>query len=327
MDLGRIVSNADGTARTGILGSTPSGLLTALGTMSVSIAAAVFAVSRSRQDGVVIFANDGTAAVPISPAPVSNSRITSIWVKHNDNTQGDADALPVFGTTDGAAAASPVAPAIPTGALELAQLRVYAGTTAANGGSNTLTETYRMTAAQGGVVAVRDAAELAAFAAANGTLAVIVSSGVMLRRTAGAWKVAGGSSFPAAQAIGAGSATIGTGMNPLPAGPAASLAVTAPVACRAKVTLMFRYSSTGNGSGVVLGVALSGATVATPTSTDNTVVQAVQQVAGNVNTYDGSWIVNLAPGTTNFVVQGQAIGAGGTRTVSNVVLIVEPVSE
>lgn len=329
MDLGRVVSNADGTARTGVLTSTPTGLVSALGTMNVSIAAGVFATSRSRQDGVAIFANDGTASVAISAAPVSNSRITSIWVKHNDSTQGDADNLPVFGTTDGAAAASPVAPAIPTGALELAQLRVYAGTTAANGGSNTLTETYRMTAAQGGVVPVRDATELSAYTAPNGALAMIVSTGVMFRRTGGAWKVAGGSSFAAVQvqAPGSGTVTATGSMGALPGTAALSTNVTVPVACRAKITLMFKFAANAVGCGVAVGVGLTGATILTPTATDVSNVQVLQQAINQTNTYDGGWIVNLNAGTTTFTVLAQAIGVGGTRSIATVSLVIEPVSE
>lgn len=234
MDLARVVANADGSARTGVLG-VPGTLLTAAGTMSVTVAAAVFATSRGKADGVAVFANDGNVAVPISAAPVSNSRITSIWVKHNDDTQGDANALPVFGTTDGAAAATPVAPAIPTGAEELGQLRVYAGTTAANGGLNTLTQTYRMTVMEGGVVPFRTAAELLAWTTAtDGQLAIDLSdqTGAALYMYNGAaWKrssrVLGVTSVtPAAQ----------SGINTETAVSGASLSFTMPTAGAVRVS-------------------------------------------------------------------------------------------
>ena len=166
MNMASIVADADGTPRAGVLGFNDS-LVTPLATMHVAVAAAEFATSKGKADGVAIFTNDGVTKVAISPAPASSSRITSIWVKHNDDTTGDANALPIFGTTDGAAAASPAAPAIPTGALELARLRVYSNTTAANGGANTLTQTYRMTAARGGVVHFRTRAELNAWSTAQ----------------------------------------------------------------------------------------------------------------------------------------------------------------
>lgn len=190
MDLGRVVSDVAGNPRTGILGTLPAGgLLTALGTMNVSVAAAVFAASRTKADGVVVFANDGAVNVAISAAPVSNSRITVIWVKQNDDTQGDANALPVLGTTDGTAAATPLKPAIPTGALELGTLRVYSGTTAANGGLNTLTETYQMTAMQGGVVPFRTKAELDLWTtAAPGQVVIDITTGLLYARVGSAWR-------------------------------------------------------------------------------------------------------------------------------------------
>ena len=176
MNMASIVANVNGSPRTGVLGF-DSSLVTPLATMRVAVAAAEFATSKGKADGVAIFTNNGVTNVDIAPAPPSNSRITSVWVKHNDDTTGDADALPIFGTTDGAAAAAPSAPAIPTGALELAQLRIYSGTTAANGGANTLTHTYRMTAARGGVVPFRTKSELNAWVTAQyGQRAYVIST-------------------------------------------------------------------------------------------------------------------------------------------------------
>lgn len=167
MNMAGIVSNADGTPRVGVLGAVGPSIVSTTATMNVSIATAgaEFATSKGKADGVAIFTNDGIATVAISAAPVSNSRWTIVWVKHEDNTTGDAASLPIFGTTDGAAAASPTAPAIPTGALELARLQIFSGTTATNGGANTLTNTYRMTAARGGTVPVRTIAERDAWTA------------------------------------------------------------------------------------------------------------------------------------------------------------------
>lgn len=163
MDMAQIVGNSDGSPRPGVLDGDGRTLVTPLATMNVAVAAADFVTTKGTADGVAIFTNDGTVNVPIAAAPASNSRIDVIWVKHNDNTTGDANSTPTFGVTAGAAAASPTKPAIPTGALELATLRVYAGTTAANGGSNTLTNTYQMTASRGGMVVVRTTAELTAW--------------------------------------------------------------------------------------------------------------------------------------------------------------------
>ena len=161
MDMARVVSNADGSPRPGVLGVLNGPLLTASGsTMSVAVAAAPFVTTKGKADGVAIFTNDGTVNVAIAAAPVANSRVDVIWVKHNDDTTGDATSTPAFGVTAGAAAASPTKPAIPTGALELGTLRVYATTTTANGAPNTLMQTYQMTAMQGGIVPFRTKAEL-----------------------------------------------------------------------------------------------------------------------------------------------------------------------
>lgn len=161
VDMAKVVSNLDGSPRPGVLGVLNGPLLApSSSAMSVAVAAAPFVTTKGKADGVAIFTNDGTVNVTIAAAPVANSRIDVIWVKHNDDTTGDTDSKPVFGVTAGAAAAFPTKPAIPTGALELGTLRVYAGTTAANGAPNTLTHTYQMTAMQGGIVTFRTKADL-----------------------------------------------------------------------------------------------------------------------------------------------------------------------
>ena len=161
MDMATLVCNADGSPRTGVLGGADPSIVSTTGTMNVNVAAAEFAVSKGKADGVAIFTNDGTVAVAIAGAPGSNSRIDVIWVRHQDSTTGDGDSTPIFGVLTGTAAASPVKPGpLPTGAEELATLRVYSDTVATNGGLNVLTNTYRMTAARGGEVSFRTKAEL-----------------------------------------------------------------------------------------------------------------------------------------------------------------------
>ena len=182
MNMAGLVCNNDGSPRTGVLGNagtTPTaGIVSTLATMNVAIAAAEFATSKGKADGVPIFTNNGVVNVAIGAAPASNSRIDVIYVKHNDNTTGDANALPIFGVLAGTAAASPTKPGpIPTGALELATLRVYAGTTATNGGSNLLTNTYQMTAARGAAVPFRTIAERDAWTnPVDGQLAFVLAA-------------------------------------------------------------------------------------------------------------------------------------------------------
>lgn len=195
MNMAQIVGNSDGSPRPGVLDGDGRALVTPLATMNVAVAAADFVTTKGTADGVAIFTNDGTVNVPITAAPASNSRIDVIWVKHNDNTTGDANSTPVFGVTAGTAAASPTKPSIPTGALELATIRVYAGTTAANGGTNVTTNTYQMTASRGGVVPFRTRADLLLWAnPAVGQLAHVLdaSDGGLYRWNGTAWKRIGG---------------------------------------------------------------------------------------------------------------------------------------
>lgn len=188
MDMAGLVCNTDGSPRTGVLGGANTSIVATTGTMNVTIAAAEFAVSKGKADGVVLFTNDGSINVLVAAAPASNSRIDVIWVKHNDNTTGDGDSLPTAGVTTGTAAASPTKPAIPTGALELATLRIYAGTTATNGGANVLTNTYQMTSSRGGVVPFRTKTDLDLWTTAvAGQLALDLATGIYYRRSGGAW--------------------------------------------------------------------------------------------------------------------------------------------
>lgn len=171
MDQARLVQNADGSTRAGVLGAIPA-LVTATSTtspMTVAIAAAPIVASRGIGDGAVVYSNDGVVNVTVAAAPGANSRIDVFWTRHQDDTVGDAAGsnAPIFGVTSGAAAASPTKPAIPTGAVELATLRIYAGTTSTNGGANVLTQTYQMTAMQGGAVQFRTVTDLKAWTTAT----------------------------------------------------------------------------------------------------------------------------------------------------------------
>lgn len=188
-DMAQHVCNNDGSPRVGVLDAAPT-IVTALATMNVAVAAAEFVTSKGKADGVAVFTNDGTVNVPIPAAPASNSRIDVICVRHNDNTTGDGTSVPAFVVRSGAAAASPVKPALTTGDLELATLRVYAGTTAANGGANVLTNTYGMTAARGGTVPFRTKLELDAWTTAeNGQRAIVLADGRSYTRFGGAWGI------------------------------------------------------------------------------------------------------------------------------------------
>lgn len=326
MLMGLITANANGSPRAGILGGANPSIVSALPSMNVAIAPAEFVTTKGRADGVAIFGNDGTVNVPIDTAPPSNSRIDVIYVKHNDDTTGDSDAFPVFGVAKGTAAASPTKPSIPTGALELATLRVYSGTTATNGGSNTLVNTYQMTATRGGVVPFRTKADLDLWTTASaGQLASVLATGDTYTYQGVSW-VGGARAFSAAQSIASGSGTVidAVGLGPL-GSIACGVSITAARATRARVTLTFRYVSNGSGTGAYVGVAASGATTVVPTSTSPRVATATQQVVNATETYGVSFLMDLNPGTTALDVVGQAFGPGGTRQIGQIVLVVEPI--
>jgi hypothetical protein len=188
MDMAKVIADAAGVPRAGLLRS-DSAVLAATGTMNVAVGAFEAVLTKGKADGVTIIVNDGTVNVAIAAAPASNSRIDVIYVKHNDDTTGDANALPVLGVLQGAAAASPVEPTgLPTGALRLGTIRVYAGTTATNGGSNVVTNDFAMTAMRGGVVPFRTAAAMNAWTTASvGQRAIDLSSLVVYTWDGGRW--------------------------------------------------------------------------------------------------------------------------------------------
>lgn len=158
-DMAKVVSNSDRSPRVGVL--TPrDNIVTATSGWGLTIGIAEFVTSKAIADGVMIFANDGPVTVSIDPAPVTGARIDVLYVKHNDAATGDTDSLPLFAVATGVAAAEPVEPSVPTGALRLAVIRVAAGATAANHASNTLLNIYPFTAMRGGAVPFRTRVEL-----------------------------------------------------------------------------------------------------------------------------------------------------------------------
>lgn len=155
-----------------------------------------------------------------------------------------------------------------------------------------------------------------------------LDSGVEYRYDGSAWVPAGIGSFKSIQvtAAGAGTVTNGSAMGAF-AGVSLSSAVITGVACRAKVTVRFKFSANAVGCGAAVGVSGSGATTITPTAVGVDNVQVLQQAVNQTNTYTGSWFVDLNAGTTTLAVVGQAIGVGGTRAIAALSLLIEPVSE
>jgi hypothetical protein len=199
MESARILSLASGAVRTGVLTAygaygDQTDIVVAGSGMAVNVKRADFVTSRSAADGAIIIANTGTTAVPIEAAPAANSRIDVVFVKHNDNAEGNGDttADPVFGVVKGDAAASPTKKAVPTGAIEIATVTIPAGVTSISASGVAIKNTFRWTAPVGSMVNYRtvDEMQLDSGNAGPGQLAFIfLDSSIWERVTGAGWRV------------------------------------------------------------------------------------------------------------------------------------------
>lgn len=108
------------------VGTSSSAMRYSVGTGSDPVSVALG--SRSGADGASKFIVP-TGSITTTAAPASNSRLDVVWARQNDPSKGDADNQAVLGVTQGTAAASPVKPSIPAGAVTLAVYNVPAGIT------------------------------------------------------------------------------------------------------------------------------------------------------------------------------------------------------
>lgn len=183
---GLIARDATGAPRLGVFPTHTNPLVTGTSGMSYSVAAFVAATSRNGS-GVELVANDGATTVATTAAPGSNSRIDVIWVRCRFPSYTDSgQTTPLFGVTQGTASGTPTKPAIPAGAYELATATVPSTATATNSGV-VITQTYRYTAAAGGVVFLRNQTEMDAWAPADGSLAYRIDEDRMRTRIDGSW--------------------------------------------------------------------------------------------------------------------------------------------
>jgi hypothetical protein len=160
---GLIIRTTAGVARQGIFPRTTTSIVTSLASMNVAVAA--FEGAAVRGGGPVFLANDGSVNVAIAAAPVSNSRIDVVYFRQKEDGYGgfaDGSNGPEIDVVTGVAAASPVKPALPTGAVELATVLIPAGVATTNAGGVVITQTYEYTALTGGAIWVRNSTELAA---------------------------------------------------------------------------------------------------------------------------------------------------------------------
>lgn len=111
--------------------------------------------------GALLVQNDGNANVALSAAPSANSRIDVVYVKQNEtrSPMSDSSDNPIFGVVKGVAAATPVAPDVPDGALALAQVLLPAGVSNTAAGGVVITQTYIGAALKGDMLRVQTSAQ------------------------------------------------------------------------------------------------------------------------------------------------------------------------
>lgn len=111
--------------------------------------------------GALLIQNDGEVKVPLAAAPSANSRIDVVYVKQNEkrSPMSDRSDVPEFGVANGVAAATPVAPSVPAGALALAQVLLPAGVSNTAAAGVVITQTYIGAALKGDMLRVQTSAQ------------------------------------------------------------------------------------------------------------------------------------------------------------------------
>lgn len=160
---GLYAENAPGVPRSGVLAQATDLLVVGRADMSYDVGPAPFVIGRTAGEGVYTPTLTGTTNVPTGAAPATNSRWDLIYIKQNDQAKGDADNAAVIGVQQGTAAASPTKPtgSLPAGAYVIAEARIFATTTGTSGGSNTIAQVWRHTAARGAPLIIRTSTERA----------------------------------------------------------------------------------------------------------------------------------------------------------------------
>lgn len=141
--------------------------------------------------GALLLQNDGDVKVPLSAAPSANSRIDVVYVKQNETRppMSDGSDVAMFGVVRGVAAATPVAPAVPAGALALAQVLLPAGVSNTAAAGVVITQTYIGAALKGDMLRVQTSAQRDAMTMVpEGTLLHNVADGCDYVRRDNAWK-------------------------------------------------------------------------------------------------------------------------------------------
>lgn len=141
--------------------------------------------------GALLVQNDGNANVPLPAAPSANSRIDVVYMKQNEtrSPMSDSSDDPTFGVAKGVAAATPVAPSVPAGALALAQVLLPAGVSNTAAAGVVITQTYVGAALKGDKLLVQNSSQRDALThVPEGTLLHNVADGCDYVRRDNAWK-------------------------------------------------------------------------------------------------------------------------------------------
>lgn len=143
----------------GILDSSQDNLVTG-NSNSMSVTVHPFNAVLNRY-GALLIQNDGNVNVPLKAAPSANSRIDVVYVMQHEtrSPMSDSSDVPAFGVVEGTAAAVPVAPAVPDGALALARVLLPAGVSNTAAAGVVITQTYIGAAMKGDMLRVQTSAQ------------------------------------------------------------------------------------------------------------------------------------------------------------------------
>lgn len=173
----------------GILDRSQDNLVTGnSGSMSVTVHPFNAVLNRY---GALLIQNDGNVNVPLNAAPSSNSRIDVVYVMQREkrSPMSDSSDVPVFGVVVGVAAAVPVAPAVPDGALALAQVLLPAGVSNTAAAGVVITQTYIGAAMKGDMLRVQTSTQRDAMTMVpDGTLLHNVADNCDYVRKGGKWR-------------------------------------------------------------------------------------------------------------------------------------------
>lgn len=141
--------------------------------------------------GALLIQNDGDVKVPLNAAPSANSRIDVVYVKQHEKRppMSDDSDFPVFRVMTGVAAATPVAPSVPSGALALAQVLLPAGVSNTAAAGVVITQTYIGAAMKGDMLRVQTSAQRDALPKVpDGTLVHNMADGCDYVRKGDKWR-------------------------------------------------------------------------------------------------------------------------------------------